>query len=327
MTWPRPGGDWDCSLETIEAVFANLAAVIAADQPLTIAAPADAAPERLGALVAAHGGQRANLTVAPAPADDVWSRDHGPLTVTTAEGRLFLDFRFNGWGGKYPSAHDDAVTASLWRQGALGPGALCSEDAVLEGGAIDGDGEGTLLATRRCLMHPGRNPGCDSQWYEALLARELGVRRVLWLDHGALVGDDTDGHVDMLARFTAADTIAYTACDDPDDPCYDTLRDLAAELATLRRADGQPYRLVPLPWPGPIHDSAGDQRPATYANFLVTNTAVLVPAYGVAADTAARRCLGELFPGRNAVSVDSRLLITQGGSLHCATMQIPSAVA
>lgn len=325
MTWPRADGDWACSTDTIEAVFADLAAVIASDEPLIIAAAPGDDPERLSALVVACGGQRENLTIAPAPADDVWSRDHGPVTVITPQGRLFVDFRFNGWGGKHPASRDDTVTATLQQQAAFGPGQARSVNAVLEGGAIDGDGQGTLLTTRRCLMHPGRNPGCDSQWYEALLARELGVQRVLWLEHGALTGDDTDGHVDMLARFAATDTIVYTACDDPDDPCYDTLSALARELAALRRADGEPYHLVPLPWPGPIHDATGQQLPATYANFLVTNTAVLVPAYGVAADAAARRCLAALFPERNVVSVDSQLLITQGGSLHCATMQIPSA--
>lgn len=325
LTWPPKDGDWGDALPAAEIAVAGLAAVITRYQPVVIAAPDDAESGPIPAAIAHHGGRPDRTFVYPAPADDIWARDHGPLTVVDAGEACCLDFRFNGWGGKHACRRDDALTARLHRAGAFGDVRLRAVDAVLEGGAVDTDGNGTILTTRRCLLHPGRNPGADTAWYEDLFRRELGASRTLWLDHGALDGDDTDGHVDMLARFVARDTIAYTACDDPADSHYAELAALARELAALRDRTGAPYRLIPLPWPSPVHDGQGRRLPATYANFLILNDAVLVPAYGVAQDDTARDVIARAFPDRDVLSLDATTLITQGGALHCATMQLPAA--
>ncbi len=325
LTWPRPDGDWGAAVAEAEQAMVALAATASRFQPVLITVPgtaeATALPDRIGAA----GGHAAHIHCHVAPADDVWARDHGPITVLKPTGqRRLLDFTFNGWGGKHAAAADNALTASLHRGNAFGAAEYQALDIVLEGGAIDTDGAGTLLTTSQCLLHPGRNPGRDRTWYEAVFSRELDIRRVLWLDHGWLAGDDTDGHVDMLARFVDGGTIAYTACDDPDDPHYRPLRDLKEELGRLRDCDGAPYRLVALPWPAPVTSVEGDRLPATYANFLILNNAVLVPAYGVPQDEQARMLLADLFPTRDAISLDARVLIGQGGALHCAAMQIPA---
>jgi agmatine/peptidylarginine deiminase len=197
---------------------------------------------------------------------------------------------------------------------------------VLEGGSIEVDGEGTLLTTESCLLNPNRNHGLNRAQIETELRRLLGVDRILWLKQGAIDGDDTDGHIDTLARFCDAGTIAYQACNDHNDPHYSGLRSMAAELKTLRRKDGTPYKLVPLPWPQAIHDHTGRRLPATYANFLIINGAVLAPTYNDPADDVALAALRPAFPGREIVPVMCRPLIYQYGSLHCVSMQLPEGV-
>jgi agmatine/peptidylarginine deiminase len=189
------------------------------------------------------------------------------------------------------------------------------------------DGRGTLLTTTSCLLAPTRNPGLSRDAIESALREHLGVTNVLWLEHGALEGDDTDGHIDTLARFTDPHTIAYQACDDREDPHHDDLAAMARELAEVRDVEGKRYRLEALPWPRAARDPATGRRlPASYANFLIVNGAVLVPAYGGPADEAARLVLGRCFPDRDVVPVDCRPLIRGFGSLHCVTMQIPAGV-
>ena len=324
FTWPRPDGDWGDAIAEAEQAMLALAATASRYQPVIITVPGAAEATTLPDRIAAAGGRAENIHCHAAPADDVWARDHGPITVLEPDGeRRLLDFTFNGWGGKHAAAADNALTSRLHHGNAFGAADYRALDMVLEGGAIDTDGAGTLLTTSQCLLHPGRNPGRDRAWYEAMFARELNIDRVLWLDHGWLAGDDTDGHVDMLARFVDRSTIAYTTCDDPDDPHYRPLQDMAEELGRLRDRDGAPYRLVPLPWPAPVTSVDGHRLPATYANFLILNDALLVPAYGIPQDEQARALLADLFPAREAISLDARVLIGQGGALHCAAMQIP----
>jgi len=201
-----------------------------------------------------------------------------------------------------------------------------SVDFVLEGGAIEVDGTGTLLTTERCLLAPTRNPTLDWAAIEKVLRDKFGVSRILWLKHGDLLGDDTDGHIDTIARFCDAHTIAYQGCEDRDDPHYADLAAMAAELAAFRTAEGKPYKLVPLPLPAAMHDPDDGRRlPAGYANFLIINGAVLVPVYGDAKnDAIALERLRPCFPGREVVPIECRALIHQYGSLHCVTMQIPA---
>lgn len=326
MTWPHAGTDWGADWPAAEACFAAIAREVTRRQSLVVASRDADHAAHVRRVVAAAGGDPRRLRCYTAPANDTWARDHGPLTVLRDGRPRLLDFRFDGWGGKHPADLDDRITRVLHAQGAFGVTPLESVDLVLEGGSVESDGAGTILTTRRCLLAAGRNPGLGRADLEAALGRWLGARRVLWLAHGAIAGDDTDGHVDMLARFVGPATIAYQACDDPADPSHGALREMARELAALRRADGRPYRLVSLPWPAPVVDETGRRLPATYANFLVLNGAVLVPGYGDRADTRARDVLARCFPDREAITVDCRALIRESGSLHCVTLQLPAGV-
>jgi agmatine/peptidylarginine deiminase len=265
------------------------------------------------------------LRVLSVPADDVWARDHGPITVFRDRRPVHLDFAFNGWGGKFDAARDNAITHRLAALQAWNA-PVETLDFVLEGGGIESDGAGTLLTTERCLLAPTRNPGLAKAQIEEKLKGWFGLTRVLWLSRGDLVGDDTDGHIDTLARFCDPGTIAYQACDDRQDAHYEELAAMAVELAALRDAYGKPYKLVPLPLPDPIHDTEDGRRlPAGYANFLIVNGAVLVPVYGDRHDAEALARLRPCFPGRELIGIDCRALIHQYGSLHCVTMQIPKA--
>ncbi|MEZ5501665.1 MAG: agmatine deiminase family protein [Halioglobus sp.] len=253
--------------------------------------------------------------------DDTWARDFGPITIEEDGKPVLLDFMFNGWGGKFDAARDNGVTRALHAAGAFGATTLRSVDLVLEGGSIDSDGQGTLLTTTGCLLNPNRNPHLTRTQIEERLQSELGVTTILWLEHGYLVGDDTDAHIDTLARLCPDRTIVHVACDDPDDEHYAPLRAMERELAQFTG-----YRLLPLPWPGARYDSAGHRLPATYANYLVINGAVLVPTYNDLADAVALEVIGKAFPGREIIGIDCSTLILQHGSLHCITMQIPEGV-
>ena len=255
--------------------------------------------------------------------DDTWTRDYGPLSVDERGEPKLLDFVFDGWGGKFEASLDNAVNRTLHRLGYFGTTPMESIDFVLEGGSIDCDGAGTILTTSRCLCHPNRNGGSSRTEVEEKLRASLGARRILWLDHGFLAGDDTDSHIDTLARFTDPSTIVYVRCDDPEDAHYQELRAMEEQLQSFRQADGSPYRLVPLPMAPARYDENGRRLPATYANFLIANRALLYPTYeSPETDKAAGAIFAELFPGREIIPIPCSRLITQGGSLHCSTMQI-----
>ena len=316
MAFPHEETDWADDLKAALTPFVRIASFIAWNQPLLLLCRD---PEK----VKAHFCDVRNITFLKIPFDDTWTRDYGPITVYEGGRRKFLDFTFNGWGGKFESAQDNAVTETLVKRGYL-YGDYEKVDFVLEGGSIETDGKGTLLTTSRCLLNPNRNPGWSREAIEALLQKKLGVTRILWLDHGELEGDDTDAHIDTLARFTDTRTIAHVACDDPDDPHYEALAKMKAQLESFRTPEGEPYRLVPLPLPSPKHDDEGNRLPATYANFLITNHAVLLPTYRDPLDKTMTALFKRLFPGREIIPIDCLPLIRQGGSLHCSTMQIPT---
>ncbi len=324
LTWPRRDGDFARHFEAVERNFLAIAVAIARFEKLQVNVAQDA-PGLASRLVAA-GVPKERLRVYAMPNDDVWARDHGPITVLRDGKRLHLDFSFNGWGGKFPAERDNALTGRLITLDAW-DAPVETVDFVLEGGAIEVDGAGTLLTTERCLLAPTRNPQLDRAAIEQVLKDRLGVSRILWLKHGDLLGDDTDGHIDTIARFCDADTIAYQACEERDDPHYADLAAMAKELAAFRNARGKPYKLVPLPLPAALHDPDDGRRlPAGYANFLIVNGAVLVPVYGDAKnDPIALERLRPCFPGREVLPIECRALIHQYGSLHCVTMQIPAA--
>jgi agmatine deiminase len=276
--------------------------------------------------LAAAGVVPERVAIFAIPSNDTWSRDFGPLTIYEDGEPVLLDFGFNGWGLKFAADQDNQITARLQAAGAFGRLERRVPGLILEGGSIESDGAGTLLTTAECLLGPNRNPHLDREGVEAELRRWLGAERILWLKNGYLAGDDTDSHIDTLARLCPNDTIAYVACNDEQDEHYAALRRMEAELRIFRTRDGQPYRLIPLPWPAAKFDEEGTRLPATYANFLVINDAVLVPTYQDPNDAAALVAVGQAFPDRAIIGIDCLPLILQHGSLHCVTMQLPKGV-
>lgn len=324
MTWPRPDGDWQPLLASIEATLERIVIAVTRYQRVLISVPDDASRARLAATFHAYGVPERQIVLCVAPTDDTWARDHGPITVADKDGQLqLLDYTFTGWGGKFPAERDNQLTQRLADAGVWNcPVSLRA--LVLEGGAIETDGNGTLLTTEACLLNPNRNPQLTRRDLETQLEADLGVDRVLWLANGHLEGDDTDSHIDTLARFCDPATIAYVRCDDPNDPHYDALLAMEHELQAFRQRDGTPYRLIPLPWPKACHaPDDGRRLPATYANFLIINQAVLVPTYGDPADLVALQALTEAFPAHTLIPIECSHVIRQHGSLHCLTMQLP----
>jgi agmatine/peptidylarginine deiminase len=322
LTWPAPHTDWLDILDEAEASYTEIATAIARRQTCVILCVDAAHQARILTRLRARAVVESNLRFVQAPYNDTWIRDYGPITVRRGQHLELLDFRFNGWGGKFTADRDDAASQLLANQ-RLFAAPLRSIDLVLEGGSIDTDGRGTLLTTRQCLLTPTRNPALDEAATVKILRETLGVDRVLWLSHGHLAGDDTDSHVDTLARFCNGHTIAYVACDDRNDEHFDDLAAMEDELRALRAPDGKPYELVPLPWPAGQYAPDGHRLPASYANFLIINGAVLVPTYRDNADPEVLARLARCFPDREVIGIDCLPLIHQHGSLHCVTMQLP----
>ncbi len=325
LAWPHAGTDWAERLGDVEDTFIALVAAIARFQPVLLCVADDDIEAYARARLSSARIDMARVRFLSVAYDDTWLRDSGPITLRDASsgGFRLLDFRFTGWGGKFGAEQDDRLVERLHEAGTFLKSDRQSIDFALEGGAIDTDGAGTLLTTWQCLHE--RHPDVDRATLSRRLGEWLHQDRVLWLDHGYLEGDDTDAHVDTLARFAAPDAIVFQACDDPADSHHAELQAMAAEIAALRTADGRPYRLFPLPWPQPVLDG-GRRLAASYANFLIVNGAVLVPAYGDPADDAAAGVLASALPGREIVQVPCRALIWQNGSLHCLTMQLPEGI-
>lgn len=319
LTWPHAATGFGPWLDEVEPVFVAMATAITRYERVLVACHDGEVATRVRALLSPLSPDR--LEVAITGSDDVWARDHGPITVERDGALVPLDFVFNGWGGKFEADLDDLIPTRLAPHWTRDAEAIA---LVLEGGAIESDGRGTLLTTRSVLDNPNRNPGLTRDAIDAALVKHLGVKRIVYLEHGHLEGDDTDGHVDTIARLVDEHTIAYVACDDPTDSHYESFAALERELRRLLAFDGRPYRLVPLPWPQAVHDHDGRRLPATYANFLIINGAVLVPTYRDPADADALRRLAAVFPGREIIGIDCKPLILQYGSLHCATMQLPA---
>ncbi|MEO8778940.1 MAG: agmatine deiminase family protein [Rhodanobacter sp.] len=324
IAWPHSGTDWAERLAAVETTYVALSAAVVRFQPLVVVV-ADGELQRhvTDVLEQVHVNLE-RVRFVRLPYDDTWLRDSGPITLRSAVGTFQItDFRFTGWGGKFGAEQDDALVAGLTGAGVFGQATHKRIDWALEGGGIESDGAGSVLTTWRCLVQ--RHPEQSREEMSAILRDSLHASRILWLDHGYLEGDDTDAHIDTLARFAPGDSIVFQACSDASDRHYDELQRMAAELAALRTTDGRPYRLHPLPWPQPILDR-GRRLAASYANYLVINGAVLVPAYGDLTDAEAARIIGVAHPGREVVQVPCRPLIWQNGSLHCITMQLLTAI-
>ncbi len=329
IAWPHVETDWAERLGEVEDTYVALVAAITRFEPVVICVADDDIETYAEMRLRSNRVDMARVRFVTVEYDDTWLRDSGPITLKRADGGFrLLDFRFTGWGGKFEASRDDRLVGTLAGNGLFAQADVQSIDFALEGGAIDTDGAGTLLSTWKCLHE--RHPQLARDEVSAKLAGWLAQRRVLWLDHGYLEGDDTDAHVDTLARFASADSIVFQACDDAGDSHHAELTAMGEELAALRTADGRPYRLFPLPWARPILDE-GRRLAASYANFLIVDGAVLMPAYGITpdervTDDAARDVLAAAFPDREIVQVPCRPLIWQNGSLHCITMQLPAGL-
>jgi agmatine deiminase len=323
MAWPHEGTDWAYMLDDVRPVYVEIIRQITRFERVLLTAPSAA---EAGDLLAGAGVDMTNVAIFEMPNNDTWARDFGPITVMFNGQPVLLDFGFNGWGLKFPADHDNLITRRLKQQGALRPN-MKTIGLIMEGGSIESDGLGTILTTAECMLSPNRNPQLDRSEIEQAMASLLGAGRVLWLNHGFLAGDDTDSHVDTLARICPDNTIVYTACDDQRDEHYGELKLMEEELVAFRAPDGSPYRLVPLPWPKARFDEEARRLPATYANFLVINGAVLVPTYRDAErDALAKERIGQAFPGREVIGIDCLPLLEQHGSLHCVTMNLPAGV-
>ena len=312
LTWPTAETDWAPYLEEAEAYFKRIAEEISKRQPLYIF--------------------RGEI-------NDTWARDHAFITTRGEDGQLFInDFCFNGWGMKFAANHDNQINRNfrLEQIGHPKEGDAVSDffqrtlyvdrlNIVLEGGSIESDGKGTFLVTEDCLMAPNRNNYLLRDEAEQMLKDTLGAERVLWLENVGLTGDDTDSHIDTLARLCPNDTIVYCFEDTDKSAQSWGLKSMKAQLESFRTKDGKPYRLIPLPMPAPVvYD--GEILPATYANFLIINGAVLVPTYGQPEkDKEAIEAIQQAFPDREIVGIDCQVLVRQHGSLHCVTMQYPKS--
>ncbi len=323
MAWPHEGTDWAYMLDDVRPVFSDIIRQIARFERVVLVAPNAAAA---AAYLGEAGVELANVTICEIPSNDTWARDFGPVTVIFNNKPTLMDFGFNGWGLKFPANLDNLISQRLKKQGLLLPN-LNTIGLIMEGGSIECDGLGTILTTAECLLSPNRNPQLDRSEIEQALASLVGAKRVLWLNHGGLAGDDTDSHIDTLARICPDNTIVYQGCDSPLDEHFGPLKLMEGELKAFTAPDGSPYRLITLPWPTARFDEQAHRLPATYANFLIINGAVLVPTYrDIENDRTALDCIAEAFPGREIIGIDCLPLLDQHGSLHCVTMQLPQGV-
>ena len=340
ITWPHAGTDWKPYLADITDTYRQLADIITRYEQLVVATP-DAEGVRILLAGCLGKEQMERVHIYEMETNDTWARDHGPITLVLKQKSntwmtpiKLLDFKFNGWGEKFRWEKDNDITRQLYYQAAFNANLENHKGFVLEGGSIESDGKGTLFTTSQCLLAPHRNQPFTQQNIDHQLKNFFHLKRVVWLDHGNLVGDDTDGHIDTIVRVAPHDTLLYIGCDDPTDEQYDDFLALEAQLKGLFTWEGYPYRLIKLPMPDPIYDegdclstdrqSKGDRLPATYANFLILNHAVIYPTYGQPEkDEEARKQIQTAFPDREIIGLDSRTIIRQHGSIHCLTMQLP----
>lgn len=323
LTWPHAETDWAYILNEVETCYIEMAREISKREPLLVVANNKSNVDSL-LRKSLTSEQMKQVTIVEMPTNDTWARDHGFISLLSDEGRTLLDFRFNGWGQKFASNFDNQINRRLHAYGTLDGKYENHLDFVLEGGSIESDGKGTILTTTECLTAPNRNEPLNQSDIEEELKKRLCAERVLWLDYGYLAGDDTDSHIDTLARLCPNDTIAYVQCKDASDEHYEQLQKMEQQLQTFVTKDGKPYRLIALPMAKAEYED-GERLPATYANFLIMNNAVLMPTYNnKVLDKLAKSKLAKAFPEHEIVGIDCRVLIRQHGSLHCCTMQYPA---
>lgn len=319
ITWPHADTDWFDMLDEVTACYVAFSKEILKREKLVVVCSEE---DEVTKYFSAE--EQKNLILSEIKSNDTWARDHGGISVFEDGKPVVVDFGFNAWGLKFAANHDNQITRRLFDKEIFNPAVRYKNQLgfILEGGSVESDGKGTLMTTSECLTAPNRNQPMTQAEIEVHLKNVFGANRVLWLNHGYLAGDDTDNHIDTLARFCNENTIAYVQCTDENDEHFDELLRMEKELKEFRTSDGEPYRLFPLPMADTVFDD-GYRLPATYANFLIINNAVLLPFYGSPKDEVAKLQLQRAFPGREIIGIDCRALIKQHGSLHCVTMQFP----
>ena len=321
LSWPTQTTDWRHNLAAAENTYLELTKLIAQYSHAYICCYDSDTRQHVQKLCSGANINNGRYTLFTIAYDDTWTRDYGPLSLRRENDVAWLNFGFNAWGGKYAFRQDAELTRSLHQHFKDKP-ILDHADFVLEGGSIESDGRGTILTTSTCLLDPARNPGLSKQQISGRLKEALDIERILWLDHGHLLGDDTDAHIDTLARFCSPHTIAYVQCTNPEDPHFKSLSAMELQIKSFKQNNGQVYHLIPLPLANTCINSEGQPLPASYANFLIINGAVLAPVYDLDTDTLAVSQLQKAFPEHRIVPVQCRSLIEQYGSLHCITMQM-----
>ncbi len=329
LTWPHADTDWKPYLRQITNTYLELAEAITRFERLLVVTPIIESTRKMLAERLSDR-QMSRVQLYEIDSNDTWARDHGPVTLVSKNKHNsfiipihLLDFKFNGWGEKFDWQKDNAINLQLYYQGAFNAALENHKGFVLEGGSIESDGKGTVFTTSQCLLAPHRNQPFTKENIELQLKNLLHAHHIQWLDHGNLVGDDTDGHIDTIVRVAPHDTLLYVGCDNPEDEQYEDFKSLEKQLQSLITYEGYPYRLLKLPMPDAIYDGE-DRLPATYANFLIINGAVIYPTYNQPEkDEEARRQIQLAFPDREIIGIDSLTIIRQHGSIHCLTMQLP----
>lgn len=319
LVWPHEKTDWSYMLDEVRLCFSRIIRAI------------NDSGERVILIIPEHGDPQlpefnSELTQTVAyPTNDTWARDICAITTFVDGIPAINDFKFNGWGLKFAADLDNLLTSSLFDKGIFNGTYSNHLNFVLEGGSIESDGNALLLTTGECLLSKNRNGAWSQQRIEEYLKAAFGTKKVLWLDHGYLEGDDTDSHIDTLARLAPNGTILYVATDRKEDTHYTALKNMERQLESFTNLDGKKFNLVKLPLPAPVFDEDGNRLPATYANFLIGNGFVLVPTYAQPEyDKLALSTIATVFPERKIIGIDCNALIKQHGSLHCITMQFPS---
>ena len=326
LTWPHQATDWCDNLSAVEPVYVQLCQHICHVQQLVIIAHDEALKAHISQLLSKNNVDLSRVHFVVTPCNDTWARDHGPLTCAALEDSnqlKIVDCTFNGWGNKFTSDLDNDINAVLVKQLTDTRNQYQALDLVLEGGGIEIDQHGVLLTTSECLLNPNRNPNLSQQDIEQCLREQLGATEFLWVDHGYLAGDDTDSHIDTLVRFAPNDTLVYVKCDNENDEHFSALNAMEKQLQGFTATTGKPYTLIDLPWPKAVLNDDGDRLPATYANYLIINGAVLVPTYADENDSLALAQIQLAYPEHQIIAVNCLPIIHQFGSLHCITMQLP----
>lgn len=336
VAWPDEQTDWSTNLNAAQSLYVNLIGTVSYFQPIIVLIRDDEQKAKLFSKLTNNASARpykANqITCVITEYNDTWTRDYGPITLLKDEDTqaLLYDFTFNGWGNKFAAHLDNAVNRRIdeaigWDQLLKQMSQLTTSAWVLEGGSIEFDGQGTLMTTRHCLEAPNRNQPATYDNIIADLTSSFNLQNTLTLSHGLLEGDDTDGHIDTLARFCPNNTIVYQGCDRENDAHFNELSNMADQIKRFPSPNNTPYHCVELPLPAPKYGDEEQRLPASYANFTVINKAVLVPTYEDEHDDMALAKIGECFPNREIIGIPCTTLIQQGGSLHCITMHLPAA--